>query len=263
MQPPFLLPSALACLNACAEAYERATTESGICHALIAPSDYNSAIVAFRGTHSIREWLVDSECDLVKPWLVDSELDWQRPKFFVQSLSAPGLKVHRGFGSSLSSILQRLIAELQRREIGHVFLTGHSKGGAEAMLAAPALKAAGFEVCGVYTFGQPRVGNGIFAREYDARFKYATWRFVNEEDIVPRVPGVLMGYRHAGSELFFPSGEGWKVNPNIVAKLVSDGVGMARDWMARQVTCFSDHGIEHYAGRFTKEFPALSNQTVA
>lgn len=49
-----------------------------------------------------------------------------------------------------------------------IMVTGHSLGGALAMLAAYELTLAGYPVELVVTFGTPRVGNSVFAASYDA-----------------------------------------------------------------------------------------------
>ena len=43
-------------------------------------------------------------------------------------------------------------------------------------------------VTAVYTYGQPRVGDPQFSAAYDAALKNATFRYVNDLDIVPHLP---------------------------------------------------------------------------
>lgn len=104
-----------------------------------------------------------------------------------------------------------------------LWLTGHSLGGALAVLVAldimnqTALKPAPL----VYTFGQPRVGNGAFADYVDAQLP-ELYRMVNSADAVPHIPPCSpmgaakneqsgscgrSGYYHPGTELFFPHGD--------------------------------------------------------
>ena len=73
-----------------------------------------------------------------------------------------------------------------------LFVTGHSMGGALAVLAA-----ADFEldsqkknpVTAVYTYGQTfEYGDPQFSAAYDAALKNATFRYVNDLDIVPHLP---------------------------------------------------------------------------
>ncbi len=58
-------------------------------------------------------------------------------------------------------------------------------------------------VQGVYTFDQPRVGDEAFAHTVHEAFGIRIIRFVNDKDIVPRVPLYGMGFRHYGSQIFF------------------------------------------------------------
>jgi len=55
----------------------------------------------------------------------------------------------------------------------------------------------------VYTFGQPRVGDGEFATLLQDKMGVSVHRFVNDRDIVPRVPLFSMGYCHYGNMTFF------------------------------------------------------------
>ena len=61
---------------------------------------------------------------------------------------------------------------------------------------------------GVYTFGQPRVGNNDFADAVNAKLGSGIFRFVNDRDIVPRVPLFSMGFCHYGGQHSFdPAGK--------------------------------------------------------
>ena len=72
-----------------------------------------------------------------------------------------------------------------------IFVAGHSLGGGQAIPCAADLKSHGFRVAAVYTFGQPRVGDSAFRDAYNVILGKVTWRIVNQNDIVPRVPGPL------------------------------------------------------------------------
>ena len=90
-----------------------------------------------------------------------------------------------------------------------IWITGHSMGGALAQICAAqtALRDV-IPVHAVYTFGQPRVGDEQFAGALHTALGARTYRLVNNQDIVPRVPLFTMRYRHFGQELFFsPSGQ--------------------------------------------------------
>jgi len=96
--------------------------------------------------------------------------------------------------------------------------TGHSLGGAMAMLSAfMAASLSGGHRLLVYTFGQPRVGNHALSTQIDAILPLL-FRVVNAADVFPHLPqctvasggdcdGTSDGYYHAGTELWFPYGD--------------------------------------------------------
>jgi hypothetical protein len=65
-----------------------------------------------------------------------------------------------------------------------LFITGHSMGGALAVLTAWRLATLGRPPVATYTFGAPRVGDTTFCSGY----ALPTYRIVNRLDIVPEVP---------------------------------------------------------------------------
>ncbi|CAI5452157.1 unnamed protein product [Caenorhabditis angaria] len=74
-----------------------------------------------------------------------------------------------------------------------VYVTGHSLGGALAALAAPRIVSSGLRQRNqvkVTTFGEPRVGNLVFSKNYDQLLPYS-FRVVHSTDIVPHLPGCV------------------------------------------------------------------------
>ena len=74
-----------------------------------------------------------------------------------------------------------------------LWTTGHSLGGALAKMYAFEMMRRGYNFAGLYTYGAPRAGNNGFAREMTLRAirlgaKENLVRFVNQNDVVPRVP---------------------------------------------------------------------------
>jgi len=68
--------------------------------------------------------------------------------------------------------------------------------------------------CGeIHTIGQPAVGDERFAAWLEDRFGERLVRTVNNRDAVPRLPTPVLGYAHAGAELYFDSFGRMKVNP--------------------------------------------------
>lgn len=225
------------CARAAADAYDEATiAHDETCTQVLLRETETHLIVAFRGTSSVRDFLTDAKCRMVQ-----GECG----------------RVHRGFLSCLAAVSDLVFSQL-RGNTKPILITGHSLGGALAMLFAEWLDRTvrtGIPFEAVYTFGQPRVGNGAFANHYDHILGDRTFRFVFEEDLVARVPGVLMGYRHTGQEVFIPSlcrafcPQGYLLNPSLIVKLISDACGLFRLGGTSRLMALAvigDHAAEGY-----------------
>ena len=143
-------------------------------------------ILTFTGTQSIQDWLTD---------------------FSIKFVKGPFGRTHRGFLQALNYILpdiKKAIAKFHYR--GQSFwITGHSLGGALAVLTAAHLVERRFKVDGLYTFGQPRVGNYEFVNNFGSKFNQRHFRIVNNEDIVTRIPPRALGYLDSGNILYLDS----------------------------------------------------------
>jgi hypothetical protein len=52
-----------------------------------------------------------------------------------------------------------------------------------------------------YSFGSPRVGNLEFSKFFNDVVKQK-YRYVNRRDIVTRLPSIVLGYNHVGTEIW-------------------------------------------------------------
>jgi len=190
-------------------------------------------VIAFRGSKSLRDWLTDFE--------------------FRQVRSDSGDKIHEGFYRAWLSVRDLLptTPALQNSSTPLV-VTGHSLGGAMALLAAEGLHKLGCRVAAVYTFGGPRVGDALWAMGYDLALQARTWRVVDELDLVPRVP--VLGYRHAGHRVQLAD-NGMFVNPPLWQLAAQDLMQMWRAWRARRLESLTDHPISAYTNRLANYNP--------
>jgi triacylglycerol lipase len=243
------------CVRACADAYRSATIESAFAHLLVVRSgecgvrnaEEGFDILAFRGSGCIQDWLTDARCSFICPQIL-------------QDIEHGQVRVHRGFWLSMDSLFDQVLRLDQRSCPRPVVVTGHSKGAAEALLCAYLLAKLGRPVAGVVTFGGPRVGNAAWRRAYNAqaannafaKLGDITWRFVNQEDLVPRVPTWLSGYRHVGREVFLPSIGGICLRPALWFKVVSDLAGAMTDLHLLRVSAVADHPIARYVEAVSK-----------
>lgn len=101
--------------------------------------------------------------------------------------------VHQGFADALDVVWNPLETALNQLQDRPVWFTGHSLGGALASLAAVRR---GVHAAGVYTFGSPRVGNGVFAGHFDSALRGRSIRYVNDHDAVTHVPTEPFAFPH-------------------------------------------------------------------
>ncbi|KAK0608448.1 hypothetical protein LWI29_030722 [Acer saccharum] len=143
-------------------------------------TDLDAVVIAFRGTqeHSIQNWIED---------LFWKQLDLNYPDM-------PDAMVHHGFYSAYHNTTIRpgiLNAVKRAKEIYgdlKIIVTGHSMGGAMAAFCALDLTVNHEnQNIKVMTFGQPRIGNAVFATYY-SQLVPDTIRVTNEHDIVPHLP---------------------------------------------------------------------------
>ena len=158
--------------------------------------------------------------------MTDINVDLMRPDPVLFPNTPSGVKVHSGFAIEHRKTAPQILREVKRLmaedSSTHVILVGlhlnsripnrtecvityqigHSLGGALAELDTLFMKLnlpAGTTVHGV-TFGTPRVGNAAWATFFDSRIADFT-RMNNNCDIIPIVPGRLLGFRHPSGEI--------------------------------------------------------------
>ncbi|MDB9528634.1 lipase family protein [Oscillatoria sp. CS-180] len=107
-----------------------------------------------------------------------------------QDDAIPTGEVHRGFQDAWQSVEKRVLYRLKKwwTPETQFWITGHSLGGALAALAATSLEYQGFPIAGLYTFGQPRVGDWSFTRQVNTHMGDRMFRYVNNNDVVPLIP---------------------------------------------------------------------------
>lgn len=183
------------------------------------------------GPHFGGAWLGPSEKVLTiafRGTVTDEEVD--RDLEVVQT-DFRGALVHQGFAKVHLRYYDQIrqVVEDSKHTTEHVFLGGHSLGGAMAQLTLLAL-ALDFpsKQFTAYAFGTPRVGNSTFGeRVQQVNNAVALWREVNKGDVLQEMPpmvmpnlknpmGSLLLYDHAGEANIFKTQWGtWKHNHSL------------------------------------------------
>lgn len=166
-------------------------------------------VVAFRGT-----WGDNGRQAAVNFFLTDTRSIVPRKVDFLPEGEGEGARVHNGFlrGYALlrDGVRARVATVLAREPETHIYVTGHSLGGALATLAALDLDYRHGGGVQLVATGCPRVGNGAFAELVERRLP----RLLRVSVIHDPVPGVPWGakYQHAG-RLLVLNDEGDRVDP--------------------------------------------------
>ena len=128
--------------------------------------------------------------------------DWvSNFRFFLRKAESGAGKVHTGFTDSLDHVYSKIRPYVKQIYSGNgITCVGHSRGGALATLMANRLanSGEGYAPIEIYTFGSPRVGNKKFVNALDQK-SVTHYRFVNNNDKVPRVPYRWLGYSDHGN----------------------------------------------------------------
>jgi hypothetical protein len=192
-------------------------------------------VVVFRGTEDELDWMTNVRAE----WIT------------LQG----GTRVHTGFFQAywpIRDVLFSAIEALIKAKPRPVYVTGHSLGGALAVMATSELAnhqsaVVRDSVAACYTFGCPRAGDATF----DLYVKVPLYRVTNGVDMVPAVPPAILGFRHVGDTRYFgamgsaPS----RRSPNIFQKFWRTLLGLLELIKSFRFLNIADHGMTIYIAK--------------
>lgn len=157
-------------------------------------------------------------------------------------------RVHRGFKREVDDLWPKVKAHLvdDGRDL---WFTGHSLGGAMAMICAGRCELDEIPIhpVQVLTFGAPRVGT----KRYVTHAQLDILRWVNNNDIVTRVPPMWMGYRHVGRMMYLDS-DGTHRRMTRQDRAEDRWRGFVQGLRRGRVDNFSDHLIVDYVAHLAR-----------
>jgi triacylglycerol lipase len=212
---------------------------------LFIASNANIIVIAFRGT----------EPSNIKDWMTDADLEKCTGPF--------NARVHSGFDRALGYVWEDIVSTLNAFQNNRqsLWITGHSLGAALAILTTAYLRDAGRKlgdpkdkpVNGTYTFGSPRAGNHDFEHAVNQDSGSRIFRFVNNNDLVTRVPPRELDYSHVGKMLYFDAqGNTVETDPSWWYQFLEGVKGVFADLGSLGPDSFKDHYMDAYLSRLQR-----------
>ena len=188
--------------------------------------DRNDLWFAFRGTEPSKLNDVTADLKLMK------------------NAAVAGGKVHSGFQQEVNDLWMDVLAEIEHNQQlkvqKDIYMTGHSLGAAMATIAATR-----HSPVELFTFGSPRVGGPKFIKN----IKCPHLRFMNNNDIVCRIPPAWLGFRHHGEMIYFGRNGNKQPNPTWSDMFY----GILNSWKRwKFFDGIVDHGMPNYVKAITK-----------
>lgn len=198
-------------------------TQAFLCRLNGGPDHPAMLVLAFRGTQT----------DQIRDIRTDAKVGLQ---------DAPGGgRVHPGFYAAFESVSSEIQASLDQYGDGAFYLTGHSLGGALALVATRYLRHP--RSAATYTFGGPRVGDDTFFQD----FKIPVYRIINGADIVARLP----------------LSEWLNIVLGLIRLIPLNGTAVIAQWLRNKLVGYSHHGSSVYLSDAIKTLPDANGQTYA
>ncbi len=183
--------------------------------------------IVLRGTSNAENAILDISANLVKD-------------------PHSGLMLHEGFAYAAWQVFLRIRDQLETA--WRIDTTGHSLGGALALVLAKYLQLSDFQVGQVITFGQPKVTNIDGAKSFAG---FPVIRVVTPLDMVPLLPpfdpvkmatGDIQIYWHAGIEVLLLKGNRYSILQGIQSMMRT--TGFDRQDITGQA--LSHHSMDYY-----------------
>jgi len=160
-------------------------------------------------------------------------------------------RVHQGFKDEVDELWPMVKEDLEAvGKTRKAWFTGHSLGAAMTTIMASRCEDDSDmpNIEEVYTYGSPRTGWRKFVKSLNCKHQ----RWVNNNDIVTRVPFAIMGYKHDGCEHYLDSKGMYRPKIGIIARIIDRWKGMLGGLIKLNIDNFSDHSMVNYIAYLEK-----------
>ena len=158
-------------------------------------------------------------------------------------------RVHKGFKLEADKIWAGIRAQIEASE-KMTWFTGHSLGAAMTTLCAARCfyHAPHIVIGAIFTYGSPRAG----WRGFVNNLHVPHWRWVNNADVVTRVPLAAMGYIHHGTIRYINTFG--NVREFTYWQRIKDKFrGICKGLKTLSFKNFSDHGMTNYVAHIARK----------
>ncbi|KAF7986534.1 hypothetical protein HWV62_26248 [Athelia sp. TMB] len=207
------------------------TTASWSCGAACSANSGFKPVASGGDGDSVQYWYVGYDASLqtvivahqgtdpseILPLITDASIATEN----LDSTLFPGIstsiEVHSGFAKAQAAVATQVLAAVQtamsKGNTKTVTLTGHSLGAAISLLDSVylPLHLPSTTTFKTIVYGLPRVGNQAFANYVDSNLHLT--HINNEEDPIPTVPGMFLGFHHPSGEVHIQDSGEWASCP--------------------------------------------------
>jgi triacylglycerol lipase len=199
----------------------------------------------FYNRDGAQAWRFENDTDIVIACRGTQPKQWNDIKADLRAIPVRAetiSRVHKGFKIEVDDLWPMVLEDLKETQ-KTLWFCGHSLGAAMATIMSARC------YCDerlpnpvqLYTYGSPRVGWGRYVKDFETTHV----RWVNNNDIVARVPFAIIGYRHDGKEHYMNAYG--KVRPMTGWQRTKDC--WRGFWMGikkGKIDNFSDHSMTEY-----------------
>jgi len=186
-------------------------------------------VLVFRGSEEptsldgLRDWFLTNAMNLL--------IQPHGPLAADFAAAGVGARFHQGFVSAIGDIWDPVYAEvdkLLKEKDRPLWVSGHSLGGALAVLASWLLLRKTINIHQIYTFGAPMVGNKEAVAAINKEFAGKMCRYANAPDPVPLLPMMsLIANDYSHCEKLHALGEGGEASALAFVQAMAGGAAEA------------------------------------